>query len=132
LEAIEELGITGKMTVVGLAKNIEEIFFPGDKESMKLPWDSSSLKLIRQIRDEVHRFGISFHRKKRSAGVFKNELESIEGIGKGTADTLLKQFKSVKNVSEVSEEELIHAVGKARAGLIWSHFHPASGQAPQT
>jgi len=132
LEAIDELGITGKMTVVGLAKNIEEIFFPGDKESLKLPWDSSSLKLIRQIRDEVHRFGISFHRKKRSAGVFKNELESIEGIGKGTADTLLKQFKSVKNVSEVSEEELIHAVGKARAGLIWSHFHPASGQAPQT
>jgi excinuclease ABC subunit C len=125
LEAIDELGISGKMTVVGLAKNIEEIFFPGDSESLKLPYDSNSLKLIRQIRDEVHRFGITFHRKKRSAGIFKNELEEIEGIGKNTADTLLKQFKSVKNISAASEAELIQVLGKARAALIWSHFHPS-------
>jgi excinuclease ABC subunit C len=79
LEAIEELGLTGKMTLVGLAKNEEEIFFAGDQESLKIPYQSESLKLIRRIRDEVHRFGITFHRLKRSKGVFKNELENIQG-----------------------------------------------------
>jgi len=126
LDAIQELGLQGKMTVVGLAKNVEEIFFPGDSESLKLPYDSASLNLIRQIRDEVHRFGITFHRKKRSAGIFQNELEQIEGIGKNTADNLLKAFKSVKNVAAASEEELVKVVGKARAALVWRHFHPAT------
>jgi len=126
LDAIQELGLQGKMTVVGLAKNVEEIFFPGDSESLKLPYDSASLNLIRQIRDEVHRFGITFHRKKRSAGIFQNELEQIEGIGKNTADNLLKAFKSVKNVAAASEEELVKEVGKARAALVWRHFHPAT------
>ena len=84
--------------MVGLAKNEEELFFQGDKESLKLPYNSDSLKLIRRIRDEVHRFGISFHRNKRSKGTFKNELEDIPGIGKATADILLKEFKSVKNI----------------------------------
>ena len=90
----------GKITVIGLAKNEEEIFFPGDKESLKLPYNSDSLKLIRRIRDEVHRFGISFHRQKRSKGTFKNELEDISGIGKNTADLLLKKFRSVNNIRE--------------------------------
>ena len=94
------LGLAGTVTVVGLAKNEEEIFFPGDQQSIKLPWDSESLKLIRRIRDEVHRFGINFHRQKRSKGTFKNELEEIKGIGKSTAEQLLKEFKSVKNIQE--------------------------------
>ncbi len=101
LESITELGIKGEMTVVGLAKNEEEIFFPGDKESVKLPYNSESLKLIRRVRDEVHRFGITFHRKKRSNGVFKNELEQIKGIGKSTADNLLKEFRSVKRIKAI-------------------------------
>ncbi|MEJ7828462.1 MAG: excinuclease ABC subunit UvrC, partial [Segetibacter sp.] len=75
MESITELNLIGKVTVIGLAKNEEEIFFSGDKQSIKLPWDSESLKFIRRIRDEVHRFGISFHRQKRSKGTFKNELE---------------------------------------------------------
>ena len=74
---------TGKTTLVGLAKNEEELFFAGDKESLKLPYNSDSLNLIRRIRNEVHRFGITFHRQKRSKGTFKNELEDIPGIGKG-------------------------------------------------
>ena len=106
MESIEELNLSGQLTVVGLAKNEEEIFFYNDKQSIKLPWDSESLKLIRRIRDEVHRFGITFHRQKRSRGTFKNELETIRGIGKSTADQLLKQFKSVKNIREKSEDEL--------------------------
>lgn len=81
IESIEALGLTGKVTVIGLAKNEEEIFFPNDKESLKLSWNSDALNLIRRIRDEVHRFGITFHRKKRSKGTFRNDLESIEGIG---------------------------------------------------
>jgi excinuclease ABC subunit C len=122
LEAVGELGLTSEMTVVGLAKNEEEIFFPGDMESVKLPYNSESLKLIRRIRDEVHRFGITFHRKKRSQGTFKNELESIRGIGKNTADQLLKEFRSVKRIKALTEEELTNAVGQAKARLIVEHF----------
>ncbi len=122
VESIDELGIRGKVTLVGLAKNEEEIFFPGDQESIKLPWNSESLKLIRRIRDEVHRFGITFHRNQRSRGTFKNELEQIKGIGKTTADTLLKRFKSVKKVKELSLEELAEAVGSVRAKLIRDYF----------
>jgi excinuclease ABC subunit C len=122
LEAVEELGISGRMTLVGLAKNVEEVFFAGDQESLKLPYGSSSLKLIRFIRDEVHRFGISFHRKKRAKGTFKNELESITGIGSNTADTLLKTFRSVKNIMSASEQELSNAVGQGKARLIREHF----------
>lgn len=122
LEAIEELQLTGQMTVVGLAKNEEEIFFAGDQESVRLPFNSESLNLIRRIRDEVHRFGITFHRKKRSQGTFKNELETIKGIGKNTADQLLKEFKSVKKIRELNEEELIKSVGAAKAKLIRTHF----------
>jgi excinuclease ABC subunit C len=124
VEGLEETGMTGKATVVGLAKNEEEIFFPGDKESVKLPWDSESLKLIRRIRDEVHRFGITFHRNQRSRGTFVNELEKIKGIGKNTADTLLKRFKSVKKIKELEKKDLELAVGKSRAELIYQYFHP--------
>ena len=121
-EAIMELNVENKTTLVGLAKNEEELFFIGDKESLKLPYNGSSLKLIRRIRDEVHRFGITFHRKKRSQGTFKNELEDIKGIGKSTADLLLKEFKSVKKVSEQPLEQLEKFVGLARARIIFDHF----------
>jgi excinuclease ABC subunit C len=119
---VEELGISGRMTLVGLAKNVEEIFFAQDQESLKLPYGSSSLNLIRYIRDEVHRFGISFHRQKRAKGTFKNELEGIKGIGSNTADTLLKTFRSVNNIIHASEEELEQVVGAAKAKLIREHF----------
>jgi len=124
LESLHELKLIGQMTVIGLAKNEEEIFFSGDKESVRLPYNSESLKLIRRIRDEVHRFGITFHRAKRSKGTFVNELENIKGIGKNTADQLLITFKSVRNIKNLSEEELIKEVGNTRAKLIWNFFHP--------
>jgi len=123
VEALDELGLRGKMNIFGLAKNEEEIFFPGDQQSIKLPWDSESLKLIRRIRDEVHRFGITHHRNKRSKGTFKNELEDIKGIGKQTADMLLRKFRSVKNVQSKTMEELTIEVGLAKAKLIWEYFH---------
>jgi excinuclease ABC subunit C len=122
MESIKKLNLEGKTTLVGLAKNEEELFFHGDQESKKLPWDSESLKLIRRIRDEVHRFGITFHRNQRSKGTLKNELDQIEGIGKATIDMLLKKFKSVKNIKEKSIEELAEVIGISKAGFIIEHY----------
>ena len=126
-DAIRELGIEGQLTMVGLAKNEEELFFTGDKESLKLPYNSASLKFIRRIRDEVHRFGITFHRLKRSKGTFKNELEEITGIGKATAESLLKEFKSVKNIREriskgKAEIEIGKIIGISKARLLLTYF----------
>ncbi|MEK7198759.1 MAG: helix-hairpin-helix domain-containing protein, partial [Bacteroidota bacterium] len=125
MESIRELNLAGKLTVTGLAKNVEELFFPGDSESIKLPWDSDSLKLVRRIRDEVHRYGITFHRNKRSKGTLKNELEKINGIGAETARRLLKEFKSVKKIKEVTEEELVKVVGLSKARYLLDHFNKA-------
>jgi excinuclease ABC subunit C len=129
MESIRELDLIGSMTVIGLAKNEEEIFFPGDKDSIKLPYDSESLKLIRRIRDEVHRFGITFHRQKRSKGTFKNELEGIKGIGGNTATQLLKTFRSVAKIKLLSEEDLVKEIGAAKARLVYAYFHPPTGNA---
>ena len=123
MEAIRELELTGSMTLVGLAKNEEELFFPGDSESLRLPYTSESLKLIRRIRDEVHRFGISFHRNQRSKGTFKNELEDIPGIGKTTATQLLRKFRSITAIRNQSIDELSQEIGAARAKLVWEYFH---------
>jgi len=123
IDGLEEIGMMGKTTVVGLAKNEEEIFFPGDQQSIKLPWNSESLKLIRRVRDEVHRFGITFHRNQRSRGTFVNELEMIKGIGKNTADILLKKFKSVKKIKELSKEAIEETIGKSRANIVYEYFH---------
>ena len=122
IQSIKELNLEGKFTLVGLAKNEEELFFAGDKESIKLQWDSESLKLIRRIRDEVHRFGIGFHRNQRSKGTLKNELEQIEGIGKATIDALLRKFKSVKNIKEKNMDELSEVIGRSKATLLKGYF----------
>ncbi len=122
IEAITELGLEGQMTLVGLAKNEEELFFSGDTLPLKLSYNSDSLKFIRRIRDEVHRFGITFHRQKRSSGTFYNELEQIPGIGKATADLLLKEFKSVKNIKETSFEELKQVLGTGKAKIVAGYF----------
>ena len=123
MQSIAALNLPGTTSVVGLAKNEEEIFFPGDTESVKLPWDSESLKLIRRIRDEVHNYGITYHRNLRSKGTFVNELEQIKGIGKATADLLLKEFKSVKNIKTKTVEEIGAVIGKAKAELLMNSFH---------
>jgi excinuclease ABC subunit C len=121
-EAVEELNLQGKMTLIGLAKNEEEIFFVGDQKSLKLSYDCSSHKMIRRIRDEVHRFGINFHRTKRSKGTFKNELEDIRGIGLNTANQLLKTFRSVNNVRQQPMEELVKIIGVSKAKIVKAYF----------
>ena len=122
LEAVAGLGLTGQMTLVGLAKNEEELFFSGDTSSLKLSYNSDSLKFVRRIRDEVHRFGISFHRQKRSKGAFNNELENISGIGKATAELLLKEFKSVKGIREKNIDELSNIIGRSKAKIVTGYF----------
>jgi excinuclease ABC subunit C len=127
MESIQDLDLTGSLTLIGLAKNEEEIFFPGDTESIKLPLNGESLQLIRRIRDEVHRFGINFHRDKRSAGTFVNELENIPGIGKTTADMLLKTFRSVNKIKQLDTSALSEAIGPSKAKIVWEYFTKKKG-----
>ena len=122
LESIEALGLTGSTTLVGLAKNEEEIFFAGDSQSLKLPWDSDSLKLLRGIRDEVHRFGITFHRNKRSKGTFTTALENIEGIGPATREILLNQYKSVANIKKEPIQNIAALIGAKKAAALQKFF----------
>lgn len=124
MESIRALDLYGKTTLVGLAKNQEELFFTGDTASLQLPWNSESLQLIRRIRDEVHRFGIRFHRNKRSKGAIENELEKINGIGKHTADKLLKEYKSVKKIKAVDFDLLEKSIGTAKAKIVFDALHP--------
>jgi excinuclease ABC subunit C len=122
LESIEQLGLLGKLTLVGLAKNQEELFFANDSESLQLPWDSDSLKLIRRIRDEVHRFGITHHRNRRSKSALDNELIHISGIGKSTAEMLLQHFRTIKNIKAATEKEIANVVGLKRAKILTDYF----------
>ncbi len=118
IEALTELGIQQSVTTVGLAKNLEEIFFVGDKDSMKLNWQSDAHRLIRNIRDEVHHFGIQFHRSKRSKGALENSLDQIEGIGPKTKDLLLIYFKSVQKIKEAKLELLSEIIGPSKAKIL--------------
>lgn len=122
LQSIEALDLIGKFTIIGLAKNVEEIFFPYDTESVKLPYNSETLNLLKNIRNEVHRFAITFHRKKRSKGIVKNELTSIPGIGDKTAQKLLKELRSIQKIKESSYDEIAKIVGSKNAKTIMVYF----------
>ena len=122
LEALTELGIQDKVTTVGLAKNIEELFFPGDSKSIILDWHSEAHKLIRNIRDEVHRFGIQFHRSKRSKGALETGLDHIVGIGPKTKELLLLHFKSVQKIKDANEKTLTQLIGEKKAALLKAAF----------
>ncbi len=123
LESLELLGLRGKIAIIGIAKRLEEIFFPGDSVPLYLDKRSETLKVIQQARNEAHRFGITFHRNKRSKAAVKSQLEEIPGVGKSTVDQLLKTFKSAKRVKEAKKEDLINVVGPSKAQKIWSYFH---------
>ncbi|HPI37898.1 MAG TPA: excinuclease ABC subunit UvrC [Ignavibacteriaceae bacterium] len=111
------------VSIIGLAKRLEEVFLPEQKESVLIPKTSSALKLLQQIRDEAHRFAITFHRKKRSRRIISTELTSIEGIGESTALKLLKEFGSLESVFNTGEEELAKAIGKSKARKIKLYIH---------
>lgn len=122
LKSLDELGLRGKIAIIGIAKRLEEIYFPGDSIPLYLDKKSESLKIIQQLRNEAHRFGIRLHRNKRSNAAINSELESIDGIGGKTAEELLKSFKSVKRIKEASVEKLAEMVGLSKAKKIYETF----------
>ena len=123
LKSLDDLHLRGKIAIIGIAKRLEEIYFPEDSIPLYLDKKSESLKIIQQLRNEAHRFGIKFHRNKRSKMAIGSVLENIEGVGEKTTQDLLKKFKSVKRVKEASIENLAQAVGMAKAKKIYETFH---------
>ncbi len=122
LESLDKLGLRGKVAIIGIAKKLEEIYFPGDSIPLYLDKRSESLKIIQQIRDEAHRFGITHHRSKRDKGTLKTELTEIKGISDTTAQKLLSHFKSVKKIKEANEQELTEIIGKAKTKIILDFY----------
>jgi len=127
VESLKKLDLIGKIAIIGIAKRLEEIYFPGDSVPLYLDKNSESLKLIQQARDEAHRFGISFHRDKRSASFAGSELDNINGIGDKTTEILLTKYKSVSKIKTLSLDELTKSVGKAKALVLFDYFHKKKG-----
>lgn len=125
VESLKELGVYGRVTVIGIAKRLEELYFPDDELPLYLDKKSETLRVIQQIRDEAHRFGITHHRKRRDKGTLQSELDAIQGIGPSTIELLLKELKSVKKIKEAPMELLEQIVGKAKATLIKDYFKKA-------
>ena len=123
LKALEKLNLRGKVAIVGIAKKLEEIFFPGDSLPIYLDKRSESLKVIQFMRNEAHRFGITHHRNKRSKTALVSELTQIEGVGPKTQEDLMKAFKTVSVIKEKTEEELTNIIGQAKAKLVYRYFH---------
>jgi excinuclease ABC subunit C len=123
LKSLEVLGLRGKIAIIGIAKRLEEIYYPGDSIPMYLDKKSETLKIIQHLRNEAHRFGITFHRNKRSKGAIKSELEQIPNIGKQTITSLLRKFKTVKRIKNANFEELEEVVGKVRAENIYKYYN---------
>lgn len=128
--ALEKLELRGKITIIGIAKRLEEIYFPGDQVPLYLDKKSESLKLLSQLRDEAHRFGITFHRQKRSSGFLQSELDGITGIGPVTIQKLLRKYQSVRNLRQLSREQLSAEIGNARATLLFNYWLQSADSSP--
>jgi excinuclease ABC subunit C len=125
VESLQKIGLYGKIAVIGIAKRLEEIYYPGDSVPLYIDKNSETLKLIQQLRDEAHRFGITFHRQKRSRSQIRSELDDLKGIGRETKKKLLTRFKSIKRIREATDEEITELIGKSKATLIreWINEH---------
>jgi excinuclease ABC subunit C len=123
LKSLDLLGLRGKIAIIGIAKRLEEIYYPGDPIPLYLDKTSESLKIIQFLRNEAHRFGITHHRNRRSKGAIQSELDQIPGIGKQTIETLLQSFKSVKRIKEANLERLTAVVGRSKAQKVFGAFH---------
>ncbi|HEY3369260.1 MAG TPA: excinuclease ABC subunit UvrC [Prolixibacteraceae bacterium] len=122
LNALEKLDLRGKIAIIGIAKRLEEIYFPGDSVPLYLDKNSETLKIIQQLRDEAHRFGITFHRNKRSGEFIKSELETIPGIGGKTITSVLKRFKSIENLKKQGYDEVASEIGDSKARIIFDFY----------
>lgn len=125
VEAFDEMGIRGEVALVGIAKRLEEIYFPGDSLPLYIDKKSQSLRVIQALRDEAHRFGITHHRNRRSKSQTASELDSIPGIGPATSARLMKEFRSLRKVKEATLDEISAVVGKSKGAVLYAHLHPA-------
>ena len=123
VKSLKLLGLYGKITVVGIAKRLEEIFFPEDSIPLYLDKKSETLKVLQRVRDEAHRFGVKHHRTRRSNATIKSELEEIPGVGEKTIELLLKKLKSVKRIREANQETLEEILGKVKGKVVWEFFN---------
>jgi excinuclease ABC subunit C len=123
MKSLEKLGLRGKITILGIAKRLEEIYFPGDTLPLYLDKKSETLKILQHLRDEAHRFGITHHRKKMEKGTIKSVLTDIEGIGFTNAQKLLWKFKSVKQIEKAKLVELQNTIGKVKGEIVFDFFH---------
>lgn len=123
VEALDEIGLHGTIAVVGIAKRLEEIYFPGDSVPLYIDKNSETLRVIQHLRDEAHRFGITHHRNRRSKGQTVSRLDSIKGVGEASRTALLRRFKSLKRISEADLDALADVVGPARAALVFEALH---------
>ncbi len=123
LKSLDILGLRGKIAIIGIAKRLEEIYYPGDSVPLYLDKKSESLKIIQYLRNEAHRFGITFHRNKRSKSAIQSELEQIPDVGKQTITNLLRKFKSAKRVKNATLDELIEVIGNARAKKVFDYYN---------
>lgn len=123
VEALDAIGLRGTIAVVGIAKRLEEIYFPGDSVPLYIDKNSESLRVVQHLRDEAHRFGITHHRNRRSKSAIDSELDDIKGIGEKTKTTLLQHFRSVKRLAAAQEDEIAALVGKSKARLIAEALH---------
>ena len=123
LKSLQKLDLMGKVTIIGIAKRLEEIYFPSDPVPLYLDKKGESLRVLQHLRDEVHRFGITHHRKKRGKTMSGSELRTIKGIGESTVTKLLAHFRSVKKVKEASRDELTGVIGDSKAEIIFRYFH---------
>ncbi|MES2779369.1 MAG: excinuclease ABC subunit UvrC [Bacteroidota bacterium] len=123
IESLQELGLYGKIPILGIAKRLEELYYPDDELPLYIDKKSETLKIIQQLRDEAHRFGITHHRNRRSKGTLASELDEIKGIGEETQKMLLKELKSVKKIKEADVNILKEIIGNAKGQLVWNFFH---------
>jgi len=123
VKSLKLLGLYGKITIIGIAKRLEEIYFPEDSVPLYLDKKSETLKILQRVRDESHRFGVKHHRARRKNSTIKSELEEIPGIGEKTIELLLQKLRSVKRVKESSQETLEEVLGKSKGKIVWEYFN---------
>ena len=123
VEALDEMGLRGTIAVVGIAKRLEEIYFPGDSIPLYVDKNSETLRVVQQLRDEAHRFGITHHRNRRSKGQTVSALDGIKGIGEKTRTTLLTRFKSLKRLREADLDAIADAIGPSKASIVYGALH---------
>ena len=123
IKIMEKLNIRGKVSIIGIAKKLEEIIYPDDPIPLYLDKNSATLRVLQQLRNEAHRFGITFHRNKRSKEFILSELSNINGVGDNTIDVLMHKFKSIKRLRLSTKNEIINEIGLSRAEKVWSYLN---------